>query len=181
MTSRGSTRTDVPGAGVVHPSTQPGAVCPSRRGGVVVTGAVEPVVGAAIEVVEPLVVGGSAVDEVVGAAPSSPSEPLLLQPVATRAPATTIAVTTRLSCCPTAFAMPKQTLNHRAGLTPPAGIGRPASYADPTRGRHQPAAASRAAWPHERSPRGPGPGSAGVLVPASRAGCTGRRPRRGNP
>jgi hypothetical protein len=51
-----------------------------RRRVVVVTGAGEVVVGAAIEVFELSVVGLSAVDEVVGAAPSSPPEPLLLHP-----------------------------------------------------------------------------------------------------
>jgi hypothetical protein len=64
---------------------------------VVVTGAVEVVVGAALEVVEPSVVGLSAVEEVVDAAPFSPPEPRLLHPVATRAPATTTAVSTRLN------------------------------------------------------------------------------------
>jgi hypothetical protein len=71
--------------------------------------------GAATEVVVELtvvgrpaveeVVGASTVEEVVGAAALSPPEPLLLHPVATRAPATTTAATTRLSCCPAVSAM----------------------------------------------------------------------------
>jgi hypothetical protein len=56
-------------------------------------------------VVEPSVVGRPAVEEVVGAAASSPPEPPLLHPVAARAPATTIAVSTRPSCRPAVCAM----------------------------------------------------------------------------
>jgi hypothetical protein len=64
--------------------------------------AIEEVVGAST--VEE-VVGASTVEEVVGAAALSPPEPLLLHPVAARAPATTTAASTRLSCCPAVSAM----------------------------------------------------------------------------
>jgi hypothetical protein len=107
----------VPGAGVVQPEAHPGSASPSIRR--VVVGAVEVVGGAAIEVVvERRVVGRSTVEEVVGAAPWSPPEPLLLHPVATSALATTIAASTLLSC-PTVSAIPMSTLNPRAGLTNP--------------------------------------------------------------
>jgi hypothetical protein len=78
------------------------------------TGAVELGAGATIEVVE-LFVGLSAVDEVVGAAPSSRSEPLLLHPVATRAPTATTAVSTRQSCRPDMSAMPNGRLTRELG------------------------------------------------------------------
>ena len=115
----------MPGSGVVHPLTQPGAGSPSRRRGVVVTGAVEVAVGTAIEVVELFVVGLSAVAEVVGAAPSSRSEPLLLHPIPTRAPAATTAVTTRPSCRPAVTVMHRETPNHGVWLTPPTDRRRP--------------------------------------------------------
>jgi hypothetical protein len=145
MTSRGSPRRAVPRAGVAHPEAQPGTASPSRRRAVV--GVVVVAAGAAIEVVVELSdLGRSTVEEVVGAAASSPLEPPLLHPVAARALAATTAVSTRPSCRPAVFAMHRETLNHRAGLTPLTNRHRPTR---PTRrpdpALHQPVATSSSA------------------------------------